>query len=98
MTSIIDYGAGNIQSVKNALEALGEPAVITCDRAQILNADRVILPGVGAFGAAMAQINRRGLADTIRSAVQSGLDCRCCLTAAKKVRASPVFRCFPAIS
>lgn len=73
MTSIIDYGAGNIQSVKNALEALGEPAVITCDRAQILNADRVILPGVGAFGAAMAQINRRGLADTIRSAVQSGI-------------------------
>ena len=73
MTSIIDYGAGNIQSVKNALEALGEPAVITCDREQILNADRVILPGVGAFGAAMAQINRRGLADTIRSAVQSGI-------------------------
>lgn len=73
MTSIIDYGAGNIQSVKNALEALGESAVVTCDREQILNADRVILPGVGAFGAAMAQINRRGLADTIRSAVQSGI-------------------------
>lgn len=73
MTSIIDYGAGNIQSVKNALEALGESAVVTCDREQILNADRVILPGVGAFGAAMAQINRRGLADTIRSAVDGGL-------------------------
>ncbi len=73
MTSIIDYGAGNIQSVKNALEALGESAIITCDRHQILNADRVILPGVGAFGAAMTQINRRGLADTIRDAVQSGI-------------------------
>ncbi len=53
MTAVIDYDAGNIKSVEKALLKLGEQAVITRDREVILNADRVILPGVGAFGAAM---------------------------------------------
>ena len=53
MTAIIDYDAGNIRSVEKALQSLSEEAVVTRDRDTILNADRVILPGVGAFGDAM---------------------------------------------
>ena len=49
MVAIIDYDAGNIKSVEKALHYLGEEAVITRDRDTILGADRVILPGVGAF-------------------------------------------------
>ena len=50
MTAIIDYGAGNIRSVQNALQYLGEEAVLTSDPSVILSADHVILPGVGSFG------------------------------------------------
>ena len=50
MIAIIDYDAGNIKSVEKALKYLGEDAVITRDREEILSADKVILPGVGAFG------------------------------------------------
>ena len=53
MIAIIDYDAGNIKSVEKALKYLGEDAVITRDREEILSADKVILPGVGAFGDAM---------------------------------------------
>ena len=69
MTTIIDYGAGNIRSVENALESLGEKAIVTHDRETILNSDRVILPGVGAFGSAMERIRERGLDETIAAAV-----------------------------
>lgn len=68
MVAIIDYGAGNLHSVKNALDHLGAGSVITSDREQILAADRVILPGVGAFGDAMRSLNENGLADVVRSA------------------------------
>ena len=53
MIAIIDYDAGNIKSVEKALILLGEEPVITRDRETILKADKVILPGVGAFGDAM---------------------------------------------
>lgn len=53
MIAIIDYDAGNIKSVEKALQYLGEEAVITRDAGEILMADKVILPGVGAFGDAM---------------------------------------------
>ena len=53
MIAIIDYDAGNIKSVEKALKYLGEEAVITRDREEILSADKVILPGVGAFGDAI---------------------------------------------
>ena len=66
MIAIIDYDAGNIKSVEKALMALGETAVITRDREKILNADKVILPGVGAFGDAMENIRRYGLEEIIR--------------------------------
>ncbi|MCM1136557.1 MAG: imidazole glycerol phosphate synthase subunit HisH [Clostridium sp.] len=72
MTAIIDYDAGNIKSVEKALLKLGEEAVITRDREMILNADRVILPGVGAFGAAMDKLHAYGLADVIYDVVEKG--------------------------
>lgn len=66
MVAIIDYGAGNLHSVKNALDFLGADSEITGDGDKILAADRVILPGVGAFGDAMASLRRSGLKDVIR--------------------------------
>ena len=53
MIAIIDYGAGNLHSVKNALDFLNAESIVTGDSETILNADKVILPGVGAFGDAM---------------------------------------------
>lgn len=65
MIAIIDYDAGNIKSVDKALRFLGETAEVTRDKDVILAADKVILPGVGAFGDAMAKIRRYGLEDVI---------------------------------
>lgn len=72
MTAIIDYDAGNLKSVEKALQALGEDTVITRDREEILAADRVILPGVGAFGDAMEKLHQYGLVEIIRQVVQKG--------------------------
>ena len=69
MIAIIDYDAGNIKSVEKALQYLGEEAVITRDREEILNSDKVILPGVGAFGDAMEKLHQYGLVDTIQEVV-----------------------------
>ena len=71
MTAIIDYDAGNIKSVEKALQALGEEAIITRDRETLLKADRVILPGVGAFGDAMNKIRAYGLEEVIQEVVQN---------------------------
>ena len=68
MVAIIDYGAGNMQSVKKALDFLGCENVITSDSAVIDSASHVILPGVGSFGDAMDSIRSRGLEDTIKRA------------------------------
>ena len=72
MIAIIDYGAGNLHSVKNALDFLGAENVITSDAEIIGNADKVILPGVGAFGDAMESLKVRGLVDVVKNAAQSG--------------------------
>lgn len=69
MVAVIDYDAGNIKSVEKALLALGEPAVITRDRDVILNADRIILPGVGAFGDAMEKLHAYRLVDVIKESI-----------------------------
>lgn len=69
MIAIIDYDAGNIKSVEKALHYLGEEAVITRDRDTILRADRVILPGVGAFGDAMDKLRTYGLDKVIQEVV-----------------------------
>lgn len=68
MVAIIDYGAGNLHSVKNALEFLGAECVITSGRETILGADRVVLPGVGAFGDAMKSLGEKGLTEVVREA------------------------------
>ena len=70
MIAIIDYDAGNLGSVEKALQYLGETPVITRDREEILRADKVILPGVGAFGDAMRLLTQYELPETIRQAVQ----------------------------
>ena len=57
MVAIIDYDAGNIKSVEKALLHLGEEVMITRDREKLLNSDKVILPGVGAFGDAMETVS-----------------------------------------
>ena len=72
MIAIIDYDAGNIKSVEKALQKLGADVVITKDADVILNAEKVILPGVGAFGDAMSNLKRYGLDDVIRQVVAKG--------------------------
>ena len=72
MITIVDYQMGNLRSVQKGIERVGGQARISCDPQEIRDAERLILPGVGAFGDAMAEINRRGLADPIRDFVQSG--------------------------
>ena len=67
MIAIIDYGAGNIFSVKNALDYLGFESKLVSDKESIIAADSVILPGVGAFPAAMKKLEGTGLIDTIKS-------------------------------
>lgn len=69
MVAIIDYDAGNIKSVEKAMLALGESVRITREPDEILSADHVILPGVGAFGDAMNKIHQYHLADVIREVV-----------------------------
>jgi glutamine amidotransferase len=66
MIAIIDYGAGNIFSVKNALDHLGLESALVKDVESVRSADAVILPGVGAFPAAMEMLNRSGLVDAIK--------------------------------
>lgn len=72
MIAIIDYGMGNLRSVDKALEFLGQATCVTRDPAQILSADRVVLPGVGAFGAAMQNLKRLDLIGCIKDTAASG--------------------------
>lgn len=66
MIAIIDYGAGNLFSVQNALNYLGFENKITSDKQEIIKADRLILPGVGAYGDAMDKLKNSGLTDTVK--------------------------------
>lgn len=70
MIAIIDYDAGNIKSVEKALTRLGEQVIVTRNPEEILGADGVILPGVGAFGDAMERLESYGLVKTIIQATQ----------------------------
>jgi glutamine amidotransferase len=72
MIAIIDYDAGNIKSVEKALLHLGQKVKITDQAHEILLADKVVLPGVGAFGDAMGNLDRRGLVPIIREVVEKG--------------------------
>ena len=73
MVAIIDYDAGNIKSVEKALQKLGQEVVITRDAETILNADRVILPGVGAFGDAMHNLKKYHMDEVIYQVVEKGI-------------------------
>ena len=72
MIAIIDYGIGNLGSVKNALDYLGFDNVITSDKNQILSADKVILPGVGAFGDAIDTFRARGFEPVLNDFIKTG--------------------------
>ena len=69
MIAIIDYDAGNIKSVEKAFDYLGAETIVTRDPKEIIKADRVVLPGVGAFGDAMKRLNEYGLVAPIKEVV-----------------------------
>ena len=70
MIALIDYDAGNMRSVEKALTYLGERPVITRKREEILNAERIILPGVGSFGDAMENLERFRLSEVLKEAAK----------------------------
>ncbi|WP_075720401.1 imidazole glycerol phosphate synthase subunit HisH [Roseburia sp. 499] len=70
MIAIVDYDAGNLKSVEKALNFLGQESVITRDRKEILAADKVILPGVGAFGVAMENLKKYELDKVIKEVAE----------------------------
>ena len=72
MITIVDYQMGNLRSVQKAIERVGGTATISSDASEIAAAEKLILPGVGAFGDAMSEISRRDLANPIRDFVASG--------------------------
>ena len=72
MITVIDYGAGNLMSVSNALAALGEKSEATGDADRVARADKLILPGVGAFGECMKRLRALSLDEAIKSAVRRG--------------------------
>lgn len=72
MIAIIDYGVGNLFSLRSSFAAIGQEAVVTGDAAKIADAERVILPGVGAFADAYEKLCRNGMDEAVRRAVASG--------------------------
>ena len=72
MVAIVDYGVGNLYSLRSSLAAIGEQAVVTGDAAVLREADRILLPGVGAFGDAAEKLAACGLADTVISLAREG--------------------------
>lgn len=72
MLAIIDYQMGNLRSVQKGFEKVGHEAIITSDPAVLAKANKVVLPGVGAFGDAMAELGKRDLIEPIKSAIATG--------------------------
>jgi glutamine amidotransferase len=75
MIVVVDYGMGNLRSVQKALEAVGSAAEISSDPERVRRASKVILPGVGAFADAMAELTRSGLGEAFCEAVRQGKPC-----------------------
>jgi glutamine amidotransferase len=71
--AIIDLGIGNLQSVKRALEEVGAEVVLTSQISILASAQRILLPGVGAYGAAISQLNERNIAQIIRKKTSEGV-------------------------
>lgn len=72
MIAIVDYDAGNIKSVEKALQFLGQEPVVTRDKETLLQAEKVIVPGVGAFGDAMGKMHQYGLVEVLREIATKG--------------------------
>jgi glutamine amidotransferase len=72
MLAIVDYQMGNLRSVQKGFERVGQEAVITSDPADVARAAKIVLPGVGAFGDAIAELRRRELVEPIREAIAAG--------------------------
>ena len=72
MIAVVDYGAGNVCSVMHALEHIGAPSILTREEGEIARADAVILPGVGAFGDAMAQLGASGTVAALERYLKTG--------------------------
>ena len=72
MIAIVDYGMGNLRSVQRAFEHVGAEAIVTAHRGTIESASAVVLPGVGAFGKAMSNLEQAGLTDVIRQVISQG--------------------------
>ncbi|HEX9113390.1 MAG TPA: imidazole glycerol phosphate synthase subunit HisH [Nitrospirota bacterium] len=72
MIAIIDYGMGNLRSVQKGFERMGHEAVVTSDAKTILNASKVVLPGVGAFPDCMRNLREYGLIDAVHKSISSG--------------------------
>ncbi len=72
MIAIIDYGMGNLRSVHKGFEKVGHEAIVTSDPAVVGQAEKVVLPGVGAFGDAMAELQRREMVQPVLEAIDSG--------------------------
>ena len=71
MITVVDYGSGNLRSVQKAMERLGAAATITDDPNLVAAAERLVLPGVGAFGDAMRELHARGLVEPIQAHVRA---------------------------
>ena len=72
MIAVVDYGMGNLRSVLNAFDAIGAPAELVAEPAGVQDAERVVLPGVGAFRDAISALRERGLAQAVRDAAAAG--------------------------
>ena len=72
MIAIVDYGVGNLFSLKSSFAAIGVQAVVTGNKSEIENADKIILPGVGAFGDAAEKLRSTGLGEVVKSCAKKG--------------------------
>ncbi len=88
MIAVVDYGMGNLRSMAKAIEHVGGEPVLTSDEAEIRAAERIVLPGVGAFGEAMENLRSTGLVDVSRT--------RCWATASRSSASASACSCSPA--
>ena len=72
MIAIVDYGVGNLFSLKSSFASIGEEVVVTGDAQEIKNAEKIILPGVGAFGDAAKKLTETGLAEVVKEEAEKG--------------------------
>jgi glutamine amidotransferase len=72
MIAVVDYGMGNLRSVQKGFEKVGHQASVTSDPGEVARAEKIVLPGVGAFEDAMAELRRRDLAGPVLEAIHSG--------------------------